>query len=118
MWRHAGLERDAEGLRPLLDDPHPLARLVARSALFREESRGAHARADFPETDRALDHRHTVIAAGSDEPRPRALGLRLLFDASANRTLVRVLTRSQQSSRSKLNVIGYQCRAGSWGDPQ
>ena len=23
MWRHAGLERTAEGLRPLLDDPHP-----------------------------------------------------------------------------------------------
>jgi L-aspartate oxidase len=68
MWRHAGLERDAEGLRPLLDDPHPLARLVARSALFREESRGAHVRADFPETDSALDHRHTVIAAGGDEP--------------------------------------------------
>jgi L-aspartate oxidase len=68
MWRHAGLERDAEGLRPLLDDPHPLARLVARSALFRKESRGAHARADFPQTDSALDHRHTVIAADSDEP--------------------------------------------------
>jgi L-aspartate oxidase len=68
MWRHAGLERDAEGLRPLLEDPHPLARLVARSALFREESRGAHARADFPETDETLDNRHTVIAAGSDHP--------------------------------------------------
>jgi L-aspartate oxidase len=68
MWRHAGLERDAAGLQPLLDDPHPLARLVARSALFREESRGAHARADFPETDASLDHRHTVFAAGSDEP--------------------------------------------------
>jgi L-aspartate oxidase len=69
MWRHAGLERDADGLAPLLDDPHPLARLVARSALFREESRGAHARADFPETDPALHHRHTVIDAGTDEPR-------------------------------------------------
>ena len=61
MWRHAGLERDAEGLAPLLDDPHPLARLVARSALFREESRGAHLRADFPDTDPALDGRHTVL---------------------------------------------------------
>jgi L-aspartate oxidase len=67
MWRHAGLERDAEGLAPLLDDPHPLARLVARSALFREESRGAHARADFPDTNPGLDGRHTVLEA--DEPR-------------------------------------------------
>ena len=31
MWRHAGLERSADGLAPLLDDPHPLARLVAAS---------------------------------------------------------------------------------------
>jgi L-aspartate oxidase len=69
MCRHAGLERDAEGLQPLLSDPHPLARLVARSALFREESRGAHARADFPDTDPALDHCHTVIDPGSDRPR-------------------------------------------------
>jgi L-aspartate oxidase len=67
MWRHAGLERDAEGLAALLDDPHPLARLVARSALFREESRGAHARADFPDTDAALDGRHTVL--DPDDPR-------------------------------------------------
>jgi L-aspartate oxidase len=67
MWRHAGLERDADGLRALLDDPHPLARLVARSALFRGESRGAHARADFPATDPALDERHTVV--DGDAPR-------------------------------------------------
>ena len=75
MWRHAGLERDAEGLRPLLDDPHPLARLVARCALFREESRGAHARPDFPERDPALDGRHTVIDAGTRRSAARYLGL-------------------------------------------
>jgi L-aspartate oxidase len=68
MWRHAGLERDAEGLGRLLDDAHPLARLVARCALFREESRGAHARADFPDTDPALDGRHTVVRADSRVP--------------------------------------------------
>ena len=69
MWRHAGLERDAGGLQALLDDPHPLARLVARSALFREETRGAHARREFPERDPGLDGQHTVIGAGRDEPR-------------------------------------------------
>ena len=60
----AGLERDREGLLPLLDARHPLARLVAISALAREESRGAHARGDFPDTAPELDFRHTVIAAG------------------------------------------------------
>jgi L-aspartate oxidase len=65
MWRHAGLERDAAGLQPLLDDPHPLARLVATAALFREETRGAHSRADFPDLDPALDERHTVLENGA-----------------------------------------------------
>ncbi|CAB4932407.1 unannotated protein [freshwater metagenome] len=61
MWRHAGLVRDAEGLRELAADPHPLARLVARCALLREESRGSHVRRDFPLTDPALDLHHAVV---------------------------------------------------------
>jgi L-aspartate oxidase len=65
MWRDAGLERSADGLRRLLADEHPLARLVAASALAREESRGAHARADFPAPDASLDDRHSVVPAGA-----------------------------------------------------
>ena len=68
MWRDAGLERSAGGLRRLLDDPYPLAHLVAASALAREESRGAHARSDFPATDPELDLRHSVIAADAATP--------------------------------------------------
>jgi L-aspartate oxidase len=45
-----------------LDDPHPLARLIARSALQRTESRGAHQRVDHPYRDPSLDHRHAVLA--------------------------------------------------------
>jgi L-aspartate oxidase len=69
MWEHAGLERDASKLAPLLGDPHPLARLVARCALAREETRGAHYRTDFPATDSNLDGHHTVLAAADEEPR-------------------------------------------------
>jgi L-aspartate oxidase len=60
LWDHAGLKRTREGLLALLDDPHPLARLVASSALLRKESRGAHFRNDFPDTDPALDLQHAV----------------------------------------------------------
>ncbi len=67
MWRDAGLVRVREGLERLLDDPYPLARLVGQFALLREESRGAHWRADRPERDPALDHHHAVVAPG-DEP--------------------------------------------------
>jgi L-aspartate oxidase len=68
MWREAGLERTAAGLRRLLEDPHPLARLVAASALAREESRGAHARAEFPDRDPGLDLHHSVMAAETSAP--------------------------------------------------
>jgi L-aspartate oxidase len=63
LWRHAGLSRDAAGLSPLLDDPFPVARLIAAACLAREESRGAHQRSDFPATDPALEDTHTVVDA-------------------------------------------------------
>jgi L-aspartate oxidase len=67
LWRHAGIERDADGLRTLLADPHPLVRMIATCALERTESRGAHTRADFPDADPGFDHRHVTIGPG-DEP--------------------------------------------------
>jgi L-aspartate oxidase len=67
LWRDAGLVRDGEGLRTLLDDPHPLARIVAECALLRTESRGGHQRSDFPETDATLDGNHAVLR-GSNAP--------------------------------------------------
>jgi L-aspartate oxidase len=61
LWRDAGIVRTAAGLERLLEEPHPLARLIARCALAREESRGAHLRADHPDRDGALDRRHAVL---------------------------------------------------------
>jgi L-aspartate oxidase len=61
LWRDAGLVRDADGLRTLLDDPHPLARIVGACALLRTESRGGHQRSDFPDTDPALNGNHAVL---------------------------------------------------------
>jgi len=62
LWRLGGLWRTREGLEELLGDANPLARLIAACALRREETRGVHARIDFPQLDPALDHRHTIVA--------------------------------------------------------
>jgi L-aspartate oxidase len=73
VWRDAGPRRDATSLERLVDDPYPLARLIARAALDRRESRGPHRRSDFPLRDPALDGVHLVI--GPDEtPRTERWG--------------------------------------------
>ena len=61
VWGHAGPQRDAAGLEPLLGDPYALARLIASSALGRAESRGVHRRTDYPLPDPALDGIHLVV---------------------------------------------------------
>jgi L-aspartate oxidase len=66
LWRDAGLTRERAGLERLLDDPHPLARMVAACALLRRESRGAHFRSDHPALDPALDGHHAVVHGGRE----------------------------------------------------
>ncbi len=61
VWEHAGPVRDAPSLEALLDDPYPLARWIAGSALERRESRGAHRRSDFRLPDPAMDAVHLVV---------------------------------------------------------
>jgi L-aspartate oxidase len=71
LWRHAGIERTAEGLRTLLSDPHPLARAIGSAALAREESRGAHWRLDHLALDPDLDGIHTVVEPAEGVPTTR-----------------------------------------------
>ena len=66
LWTCAGPRRSAEQLARLLEDPYPLARLIAACALARRESRGAHRRSDFPSLDPALDGIHFVVGPDGD----------------------------------------------------
>ena len=61
LWRGAGLVRSLAGLEELAQDPFPVARHVARSALCRAESRGAHQLRDHPDVDTRLDGLHVVV---------------------------------------------------------
>jgi L-aspartate oxidase len=75
MWEHAGIVRSVDGLRTclaILDDLEArlpagateemnlvaTGRLIARSALIREESRGGHFRSDFPRESAEWERRH------------------------------------------------------------
>jgi L-aspartate oxidase len=69
VWRFAGPQRTPSELERLLGDPYPLARLIARAALARRESRGAHRRHDFPLPDPAFDAIHLIFDR-SGEPVP------------------------------------------------
>jgi L-aspartate oxidase len=71
VWHCAGPRRSASTLEPLLEDPYPLARLIARAALERRESRGPHRRSDFPLRDPDLDGVHFVLGADGEPRRER-----------------------------------------------
>ncbi|HSB62269.1 MAG TPA: FAD-binding protein, partial [Vicinamibacteria bacterium] len=99
-WEALGLERDAAGLRAFLHrlsggrpaaaagsraeaearNLADVARAMALSALFREESRGAHYRTDFPLADDARFLAHTLLEGGRARPadleEPLAAGVR------------------------------------------
>src|SRR5664279_1838448 len=81
MWQYVGVVRDGKGLRQVVSELSALQKqqpasgdrrsheatnilqaglLIARSALAREESRGAHYRLDFPLKNDAKFHKHSV----------------------------------------------------------
>jgi succinate dehydrogenase/fumarate reductase flavoprotein subunit len=80
MWERVGIIRTRAGLERALREleqiaQSPLSRasrnflhvalMITRSALWREESRGAHFRMDFPKSDDQNWRVHSVIRAGA-----------------------------------------------------
>jgi len=59
-----------------LENMLDLAELIRRSALLRQESRGHHYRADFPNRDDDTWRCHTLVAPSADEPRCERLPVR------------------------------------------
>jgi L-aspartate oxidase len=84
MWERVGIIRSRESLERALREFEQIAQaklraasknfltvatLIARAALFREESRGGHFRRDFPRTDDAHWHVHTVMRSAVGDAR-------------------------------------------------
>jgi L-aspartate oxidase len=81
MWERVGILRSRESIRRALLEFEQIARaplarasrnflnvatLITRSALWREESRGAHFRTDFPARDDEHWRVHSIVRTGAD----------------------------------------------------
>ena len=81
MWQNVGIVRDGKGLRQVISELNTLqpsagedrrsceaanirqaGLLIARSALAREESRGAQYRLDYPLKNEAKFHKHSIVS--------------------------------------------------------
>ena len=70
-WDEVGIVRTGDGLRRAIvdldvntwhrSDAATVVRLIAEAALEREESRGAHYRSDFPDSNDRLQHRSFTV---------------------------------------------------------
>jgi L-aspartate oxidase len=86
MWRHVGILRNGKELKSTLaqldaiqvpaaavtreenelKNLHSLARVITRSAIAREESRGSHYRSDFPYRDDDEFQKHSIVKKDSE----------------------------------------------------